>query len=306
MISAGIDIGTNTFLMVIADVVDGVVNEIHHEYHSAPRLGEGVSISGEISPVALERTLLAVEECRALLSQYQPQHIRAVATSAIREASNGIEVRNSLEHALGCSINVIGGNEEAELTFLGTTQERSARTLMIDIGGGSTEYAIGNSGVTTATLSLPIGAVRYAERYSKVYPPTNSSVEMARADVLTHLSPSRGLLEGCTSIVGVAGTPSALAMIDLAMSVYDRTLLDGHIMTIDRVKELSDFLCGCSLSDLHAIPGIHERRADIVPMGSVILYESMKILCVANLACTTRGLRYGALLSANSSRVGAL
>lgn len=302
MIAAGIDIGTNTALMVVASILpDGMV-QIVEDVHELPRLGEGLDRTGMICDAARNRGLDAMRRFRDVLHALAPststRFIAAVATSALREATNGDAVRSELEDMLGWPIEVIPGDREATLTFAGAVGVTDDVSLMIDIGGGSTEYACGAAGTVHYAQSTSIGVVRFTERYSNAHPISGDARSAAREHVRAELRPHGASLSHAATVVATAGTPTALAMIDLGLPAFDAARIEGYVLSRQRVTELSEYLCSLTLDELRAIPGLDERRADIVPMGSLILSESLTLLGYDALRVTTRGLRYGALLKA--------
>lgn len=297
MIRAGIDIGTNTALMVVADVgPDGSIRVLE-DVHEVPRLGEGLDATGVIADVAIDHATNAMRRFREILDRHKPTLVRAVATSAMREASNGAAVRSALEAVLGSGIDVISGTDEAHLTFLGAVGTKSDSVLMIDIGGGSTEYAVGCNGTVHSAISTPLGAVRLSERFGQVRPFPASAVEAARATIREHLGPAIAQFGSIDAVIGVAGTPTALAMIDLGLPRFDPDAVEGHRLSRSRVGEMAHWLTGCTIDELRAIPGLHERRADIVPVGALILHTSLDLANAPFVDVTTRGLRFGALLA---------
>lgn len=298
MIRAGIDIGTNTALMVVAEFdADGTFSVLD-DVHELPRLGEGIAASGRICDDAIARALGSMQRFRDALAPYPDVVVRCVATSAMRESQNGRHVASLLSGVLGHPIEIIDGAEEARLTFLGSVGSAPTPTLMIDIGGGSTEYAIGVNGIVSFSTSIPIGAVKFTERFASERPISSAFITEASETVASAIAPYREHFATAEHCVGVAGTPVALAMIDKGLASYDAQLLHGHLMQRRRIVELSQHLCSLSLSELRAIPGLHERRADIVPMGSVILHASMHALGIETVEARTTGLRYGAALAA--------
>lgn len=297
-IRAGIDIGTNTALMVVAHLHADGTYDVVADVHELPRLGEGLATTGQISSEAISRALHAMEHFRDVLAPYPDVLVRVVATSAMREATNGREVAAMLAAVVGHPIDIIDGAEEARLTFLGSVGTTPQPTVMIDIGGGSTEYAVGVNGAVTYATSIPIGAVKFTEQYAVTRPIPAEALADAAATVVAALASHREHLAMAQHGIGVAGTPVALAMLDKGLMAYDHTELHGHVMSIDRITELSNMLCTCSLLELRAIPGLHERRADIVPMGSVILRASLHALGMHTIEARTTGLRYGAMMTA--------
>jgi exopolyphosphatase/guanosine-5'-triphosphate,3'-diphosphate pyrophosphatase len=298
MIKAGIDIGTNTALMVVADVHDDGTYRVLHDVHTLPRLGEGLLQHGVISPSSMARGVESMQTFRTILEQAQPERTLVVATSAMREAANGADVQQHLEEALGRSITIIDGTREAELTFLGAVGNSPVPSLVIDIGGGSTEYAFGVDGAVTFSRSIPIGAVKATELFARDRPLTERMIADARMWVREALEEVASLRDAASTCIGVAGTPVALAMIDADISEYSAERVEGYVLTHPRVCELADWLCSLTLDEVRSIPGLHERRADIVPMGARILAESMDVLGCNAMTVVTRGLRYGAMLTA--------
>ena len=299
MIAVGIDIGTNTALMVVASITHPATVEILHDVHELPRLGEGLDHHGMIGDAARDRARSAVERFRAVIADATADDnlpaLYAVATSALREASNGDVVRRELESILGWPITVISGNEEAELTYYGAVGHHEPSASMIDIGGGSTEFVAGRFGELQYRISTSLGVVRCMERYVSKHPVTTLAQDEIRAHVRRELEPHADKLSGSSVLVGTAGTPTALAMIDLELPAYDASLTDGHNLSLRRIDELATWLCMQTREELCAIPGLDARRADIVPIGAIILSESMHILGYNSLRVSTRGLRHGAL-----------
>lgn len=299
MIAIGIDIGTNSALMVIASVHDDGSYEIINEYHELPRLGENLDTAGHIGEHARTRAREVAQTYRRFIDDViRPNsaiEVVIVGTSALREASNGQGVRQELESILGWPISVIDGTREAHLTFRGAVGRTPMSTLMIDIGGGSTEYAIGQDGRICYATSTDIGVVRFIERYVDTYPIRISNRKLIRAHVRTALIEHVQHFASSQDVIATAGTPTALAMLDLELPVYDATRIDGHRLSRERIAELADELCSRTSEQLRSIPGLDERRADIVPIGALILSESLDILGQNSAQVSTRGLRHGAL-----------
>lgn len=284
--------------MVVADRADDGSYTVLEDAHSIPRLGDQLLSTGMISDVAVARAKTAMKQFASILHDFKVECVHAVATSAMRDALNGRIIQQQLEDALGFAISIIDGTEEASLTFLGAIGSSSERTMIIDIGGGSTEYAYGCNGIVYAYISAPIGAVRYSETYGQEHPiPTNRLDEMRKTiNELVDRSVFQNL--NIDRFVGVSGTPVALAMIDQGLTEYSPEKLEGYTMSITRIEEMASWLCSLTMEELRAIPGIHQRRADIVPIGANILAESMNILGVSEITTTIRGLRFGAMLTA--------
>ncbi len=300
MLAAGLDIGTNTILMVIGDVdVLGNVNVLVDE-HQIPRLGEGLSQHGGIVVESVSRATRVLREYRGLLNKHGNPPVVAVATAALRIASNGAKVRRELEQALGAPIHVISGEQEATLTYAGTTLGVQGPVSVIDIGGGSTEVVQGMDGRPSWATSIPVGSVMLSELYCSIKPVPPEQQSALRTHIQSvagqHIS-SRPPTPR-SRLLAVAGTATALAMLDSGESQYNAAAVQGYTLDIRSVMEWSHRLLGMSLNHLLALPGLDPRRADVLPAGVTILAEVMELLGSANVTISVRGLRYGALLAA--------
>ena len=189
MICAGIDIGTNTALMVVAQKQHDGSFEILTDVHHVPRLGEGLDVNGYINHDACMRGVSTLQQFGDIIRVLRVDSVRAVATSAMREATNGTDVHEKLQSALGWPIEIISGEDEARLTFLGSIGASPQPTLMIDIGGGSTEYALGVNGIVSLAISTPIGAVRFTERFASERPIPDVQLRSARRLIAEQLAP---------------------------------------------------------------------------------------------------------------------
>jgi exopolyphosphatase/guanosine-5'-triphosphate,3'-diphosphate pyrophosphatase len=300
MVAAGIDVGTNTILMVIADVDRTGGVKVLEDVHAIPRLGQELGQHGAILKVAVERAGEALRNCRNRLSAYGTPPLFAVATAALRNASNGDKTRRQLESELGAPIHVISGQQEAALTFAGSTFGISGSSLVIDIGGGSTELVRGTDGRPHQAVSLPIGSVLLSEMYCAVKPvPAEEQVRLRShiREVFSSSSPPKPPTNS-SMLVAVAGTATSLAMLDAGIEVYNQAIIEDYQLTTERVFYWADRLLGLSLDELQAIPGLDPRRADVLPAGVAILAEFMDLLGTPNVRVSVRGLRFGALLVA--------
>jgi len=302
VICAGIDIGTNTILMVVGEQrADGSWNIID-DLHSIARLGEGVDATGRISNEAIERASSVLATYRVRCSECSVDRIRAVATSAMRDAANSHAVRDILSIIIGTEIEVIEGSEEARLTFRGTVLGNQA-SVAIDIGGGSTELVCGEGATITDSVSVNIGAVRLTERYFGTRPPSEHTLGEARACINDALQPylARFAASGCR-VFAAAGTPTALATLDLRLDAFDAQRVDGHILSASVVHNLANMLVGLDLPSLRQLPAIHPKRIDILPAGALLLDALMQALQIDAVVVSTRGVRYGVLYSLGTDR----
>lgn len=289
---AAIDIGTNTILMLIAEKQDGCSLKILRDDHSIARLGEKVGKTGIISQIAVQRAEEILTYYKSLCDSLGIQNISAVGTSCMRDAINSEDVRRHFEDILSAEIKVISGEEESRLTFLGTVESDNSCTV-IDIGGGSTEFISGVNQTIFARKSLQIGAVRLTERYFSEFPATSSHLADAKEEIRKNLKTLPAEISG--TLIGVAGTPTSLAAIDLNVQKFETEKIHGYILPFERVREISEKLLAMSMEEIMKNPSISPKRADILPMGSLILLESMKYLCADSCTVSTKGLRYGVL-----------
>lgn len=291
---AGIDIGTNTILMVIGRRrADGTFDIVRDE-HAIARLGEGLGQTGRISDAAEARAVEILGRYRAILGELGVTVVNAVATSAMRDAANAADIHANLQAALGAPIDVIDGAEEARLTFLGTVGDSPAPCTVVDIGGGSTEVAYGQHGTIIRATSMQVGVVRLTERYMSSKPPTDDAVRAARSVLATVIdSALLGIPHG--TLHAVAGTPVALAALDLGLTDHDRDRIEGHVLTFENVGHHVDRLLAMTADELRALPGVHPQRADVLPAGALILHEVMRALVAGTCIVSTRGLRFGVM-----------
>ncbi len=299
MIKAGIDIGTNTILMVVGSVEapDGewIILE---DQHRIARLGEGLDASGFINDDAIERASAILSHYRSLCSDLGVSVIDVVATSAIRNARNGAKVKELLEAVIGTPIDVLSGQDEAFITFSGVATECIKPSTVIDIGGGSTEYIAGFSRIVYAAQSLEFGAVRFTERYGLGSLPPSENIDKARNVVHRELVPVRNDLIRFSNadIIAVAGTPTSLAILDLGLTSYDKAKIEGHVLSAEAVTYWADRLLGMSQKERSILPGIDPKRVDILPAGALILDESLKVLEYQRCTVSVKGLRYGVMM----------
>lgn len=294
MIAAGLDIGTNTILMVVAEVHDDGTYTVLHDMHRIPRLGQGVDASGRISEEAIGRAVDVLKEYRTILDGAGSPPTLCVATSAVRDAANRDEVVQQLQDVIQAPVWAIEGHAEAELTFLGTVGSHSPDAVVLDIGGGSTEFVRGALGKPEFLESVNIGALRLTERFVVERPVSDaqrsSLFDSIDAELIRHLSP----IQGCGApVYAVAGTPVALASLSLGLVHYERSALEGYRLTLAEVEQRTASLLSMSLSELRTLPGVPPNRADILPAGAAILYRSMLFLGVQEVIVSTQGLRYG-------------
>jgi exopolyphosphatase/guanosine-5'-triphosphate,3'-diphosphate pyrophosphatase len=295
---ASIDLGTNTCLLLVAevDLLTKQIRRVLVDEIRYVRLGQGVDQNRTLHPEAKSRTLGALEEyCRLLMNVgVDPSEVIAVATSQARDAQDGFSFFTEIEKKLRLRFRTLTGEQEAKYTFLGgllpgMNPEKSA---VIDIGGGSTEIVTSQGG-----NSLDIGSVRFTERYLKDLPVKDDAFwkcqEAIDAEVLTWKSkfsdPSREWL-------GVAGTVTTIAAWNLGLSDFQAERLNGVELSRGDVHRLVEDLKWRNLDERMQIVGIEKQRADVILAGSLILWRVMELLDIPHLRVSTRGLRYGVLV----------
>lgn len=292
---SSIDIGTNTVLLLVADIApDGTIAPLAHG-HEIVRLGKGVEHSKRILPESIDRLRRALRQYVEISRKYRVDKLVACATSAVREAENRDEFCEVVQKEFGIDVVVLSGEEEAQLTYLGTLSEftgTEVRSAVIDIGGGSTEITTGTGRNIRSSVSLPLGCVRLTERFLSDAPPTTMALESAREAVVQKLGELKGL-SGDSRLVGVAGTVTTLAAMDLRLPEYDPLRVSGHRISLDTMDRMCTLLSGKTVEEIRHIPQVHPDRADILLAGVIILQEVMKRFGWMEITASDRGLRYG-------------
>lgn len=272
---AAIDIGTNSARLLIADV--NVKIKRIEKHTTVTRLGEGVDKEKRISREAMDKNAKVLNSYREIALFHGIEHITAIATSAVRDAVNKEEFLRYMEERTGIKITVISGEEEARLGFLGASSMLSdSNGVIIDIGGGSTEFILGKSGDIVFSKSVNIGAVRLTERFSQY-----GSCGMASAEefIFSEISDTIEKIKeyGRVSIVGIGGTVTTLAAIDQELKTYDMDKVHGYILRSSRVEDILNMLFNLRLGDRKKLPGLQAERADIIPYGTLILKTIMEM-----------------------------
>jgi exopolyphosphatase/guanosine-5'-triphosphate,3'-diphosphate pyrophosphatase len=276
-----IDCGTNSIRLLIADVDDGRLRDVHREMRIV-RLGEGVDATGQFAPVALARTRAALAEYADELRVHDVDKVRMVATSAARDVSNRDEFFAMTAELLGAVVagavaEVITGTEEAALSFTGAVGElgyAATPFVVVDLGGGSTEVVVGNRDVT-ASFSADIGCVRLTERCLHSDPPTATEIEQARVVVRDALSEALRVVpvEGARTWVGVAGTMTTLSALAQGMVTYDPDAIHLSRVGFDELLTVCDDLISMTRKQRAALGPMHEGRVDVIGGGAIIVEE---------------------------------
>ena len=292
-----IDIGTNSIRLLVCDVADGEISEIDRLL-TITRLGDGVDASGTINAAALDRAHAALSGYARRATELGAKRVLAVATSAVRDASNGRELLAEIERRYGFETRLLTGVEEARTTFRGVTSRRpaTAGTLICDIGGGSTEFVLGDSAHVVDQVSLDIGCVRLSERFLPDAPPPADAVAQLRATVSDVIP--RHLTDAATELIGVAGTITTLATIDLGLESELPEVIDGHVLSAGTVERLLSDLSALTLEELKQVRGLMPARAVTIVAGAAILAEIVAAAGTEAVTVSERDILHGAALLA--------
>lgn len=279
---AAIDCGTNSVRLLIADVdADGVLHE-HARVMRIVRLGEGVDRTGEFSAAALERLFTALDEYAGLIDNAGAERVRFVATSASRDARNRDAFVDGVRLRIGVDPEVIPGTEEAALSFAGAVRGLPTGlvvppVLVVDIGGGSTEFVLGSDHPDHA-VSVDIGCVRMTERHLVGDPPTHDQIQASRDDIRAAIAHAAEVVpfEQARTVVGLAGSVTTVAAMALDLPEYDESVLHGSVITAGQVADVAARYLAMTRVDRAALPYMHPGRVDVIGGGAMVLDEVMR------------------------------
>jgi exopolyphosphatase/guanosine-5'-triphosphate,3'-diphosphate pyrophosphatase len=305
---AVIDVGTNSVKLLIADVAGGEVRPVHEESRQT-RLGKGFYETRRLQPEPIARTAEAVWEFAGTARDRSAGSIRVIATSAARDAMNPRDLTDAIERAAGLKTDIITGAREADWAFRGvTTDPQLAKTplLLLDVGGGSTEFILGCGTKKSFAHSFPLGTVRLMEKFPHSDPPTGAEFQAGRdwvknlfqAEVWPLLEPVllHEKKSGEVRLIGTGGTTSILARIEKKLDRFDRDKIEGTVLSLERVVALRKKLWRLPLAGRKEIPGLPKLRADVILTG-VLIYEAvMEEFGFHELRASTRGLRFAAVM----------
>ena len=305
---AVIDIGTNSVKLLVADVAGHQV-EPAYEAAEQTRLGRGFYETHELQTEAVAATAQAVARFAAEAGKLGATPPRIFATSAARDAKNPEVLLAAIESACGLSVEIISGEQEAEWAFRGVASDArlgSQPLLLLDVGGGSTEFILGQGEHKHFRQSFPLGSVRLMEALAHSDPPTaleRTATQRWLGDFLkTNVEPQLELAlarERCAGnllLVGTGGTAGILAAMELGLTQYDRGRIDGAVLSAARVSHWANHLWSLPLAERRKIPGLPPARADVMLTGAAIYDAVMRQLKFPELRTTARGLRYAALM----------
>jgi exopolyphosphatase / guanosine-5'-triphosphate,3'-diphosphate pyrophosphatase len=298
---AVIDIGTNSTRLLVADVERGGVRELARESR-VTRLGRGVDLSRQLATEAIDDVCATVADYISIYEELDSERVVAIATSAVRDARNADAFLAELRERFALESRILDGDEEARLTYAGacTACSPDQNTLLIDIGGGSTELVIGSGTEVGFHTSLQAGTVRHTERHLRADPPAPADLEDLAADVLSlidaeltdraHVIASNG--------IAVAGTPTSLAAIDLELDPYDPGAVHGHRLGMPKIQHMLSQLASVPLEERREITGLPPGRAPTIVAGAVILIQVMRAFGLREVEVSEHDILYGAALEA--------
>jgi len=299
---AGIDIGTLTCRLLIADLPPiGPLKELHSERRIL-RLGEGVDQLRRLKREAMDRVLRCLSEWRTVIAGHHVDAYTVVATSAVRDAQNRQEFLDRVKSETGLEVEVLSGEEEAQRTMLGIRSGLPAHiidVLAVDIGGGSTECIIARQGQSPVVRSIDIGVVRLSERQFRHDPPTAEEIEEARAWVRCEMTEALATMPrrtGCT-FVGTAGTITSLAAMAQQLPAYEPARIHNYRLTIETIADLEHQLLSRTKAERVGMPGLENNREDVIAAGAIILRTVMDTLPEGECLVSDLGLREGVLIS---------
>jgi exopolyphosphatase / guanosine-5'-triphosphate,3'-diphosphate pyrophosphatase len=301
---AVIDVGSNSTRLLVAGV-DGEVSVLERQSR-VTRLGRGVDLSGQLSDEAIEAACEAIADYVGICRELEAERIAAIATSAVRDASNGDAFVAELRERFALSARVLDGEEEARLTYRGATAEDppAVPTLVIDIGGGSTEMVVGTGTEIAFHASLQAGVVRHTERHIAGDPPAAVELEALAADVGTLIEESLAGHDEARASAGiaVAGTPTSLSAVELELEPYDPARVHGHVLSLETIQRLLSRFASTTLAERAAIPGLHPDRAPTIIAGCMILIEAMRAFGLTQIEASEHDILYGMALETAADR----
>ena len=299
---AVVDIGTNSTRLLICDREGKRITDELERESTVTRLGAGVDADGRLADESMERVYATLDKYQELIDRHEAKIKIAVLTSAVRDAANGREFAHSVQERYGLEPHVLSGDEEAELTFLGAVSERDpddqTPTVVVDIGGGSTEIVIGRGHKTTFHVSTQAGVVRQTERHIHDDPPSQEELDETREDVRETLD--QGVPEeqrrAVEQVIAVAGTATSLGAIAQELEPYDPEKVHGYRLDRSECEAILERLASIPLDERRKVPGLHPDRAPTIVAGVIILIEVLDLFGLDALEVSEHDILRGAAL----------
>ncbi len=298
MLRASIDLGTNTCLMLLAEVESGQIKKVLGDYARIIRLGEGVDKTRSLQPEAIERTLTCLAEYKEIIFQagIVPGDVVCVATSQARDASNGEAFLDKVKEECGFRFSVLSGKDEAHLSFLGSLLPGMdpSNHAVVDVGGGSTEFVTAKE-----DRSVGLGSVRFTERYLESDPVTDEEYMICLDKIdnkLEELTDWRSSIPADMQMLAVAGTATTLASWHLGQEEFDAAEVEEIQLTKEDLQQMVEDLKSMTVAERREQVGIEPKRADVLLAGAMIMWRTMGKLRFPICSISSRGLRYGVLM----------
>jgi len=303
---AVIDIGTNSVKLLVAEVEAGLVRPLYEGSHQT-RLGEGFYQTHVLQPRAIDETVKSVAEFATQAGGWNPEQIRVIATSAARDAVNKDQLVQGIEAASGLTVEIISGEQEADWAYRGAISGPSLTQedlLVMDVGGGSTEFILGHGRQRLYARSFPIGSVRLLERLKISDPPSAQNLadceEQVRSvlekDVRSEIIPELKRWGGKVQLVATGGASTILARMELKLSTFDRDQIEGAELSHEQIRRERTRLWTLPLEARKKIIGLPPNRADVILPGIVIFDQVLELFGLPTLRVSTRGIRFAALM----------
>jgi exopolyphosphatase/guanosine-5'-triphosphate,3'-diphosphate pyrophosphatase len=293
---AAVDMGSNSVRLLVADVVDGRLEEVRRLLRIT-RLGQGVDRERRLGAEPMERTLAVVREYADLARRDGATTSLLTGTSAVRDATNGRAFLDRLTRETGFPARLLSGTEEARTAFRGVTAGRgplAAATAVVDVGGGSTEVVVGDASGFRSGVSVDAGAVRTTERWLVEGPVDAARLSAAREGLrvlfLTRVPDASRAVDGG---IAVAGTATTLAAVDLGLATYDGTRIHGHVLPRGRIEELLDRLAPLDIPERRLVPGMEPGRAPTIVGGALCLLAAIDRLDLTEVEISDRDILHG-------------
>ena len=306
---AVIDVGTNSVKLLVADVDGAAVQPVFEQSHQT-RLGHGFYETHQLQPDAITRTAEAVAHYAATARELGADRLRVIATSAARDAKNPADLVAAIQQAAALPLEIISGDQEADWAFQGVLTNPAlvdSPLLLLDVGGGSAEFILGNGGQNHFRHSFPLGSVRLLEKFPPADPPAPEELPRCRAwlqdflgrEVAPLLLPAlrRETTAESVHFVGTGGTASILGAMEAGLTQFDRDRIEAARLSRDRLRNRVEELWRLPLERRREIPGLPANRADVILMGAAIYEAIMTQFDLPELRLSTRGLRFGAVLA---------
>jgi len=298
---AAVDIGTNSTRLLVADVADGRIADVERETRIT-RLGEGVDARRRLLPVPIARVRNVLTDYRRTAETLGAEHTLAIATSAMRDAENGEAFLGEIEWSYGFRTRLLSGHDEALMTYRGVTSERHLHegTVIVDIGGGSTELVAGDDAAVRWHDSLDMGSVRLTERFLHGDPPARDELDACAGAVRALLAervPDE-VRDATTSAIGVAGTITSIAALALGLDEYDRERVHGSHLSAQALGEQLERLAEVPLAERRTLRPLDPDRAPVIVAGAVIVRETLAFFGLDELEISERDILDGAALAA--------